>query len=549
MQALSMIDRGAKAPETVVPVKSADPQSKPFGKVLGEQHTPEPVSQKDAGKAPAKKTATGGNGKDEQSVQQQPVEPKGTADKPQVSTDASTPGVTPVKVAAPAGTAVQTGPDLQQLLVSLMQTIAAGDAEPADAKPADTESGSMEKLLTRLVQQLDGSELKGEQVVAGIDLSALAEQLQKINTEGDDEQLKEQLVGQLKEQLANEQGLAANAELAAALLPITDPQATAPKLIENLGRARQLLQQAIDSVTMQKVPQEATAAAVAIDEPVATDEPVAKTALLSAAETAEPIDPRFAGLLKPRSEKHPSQQPLHEAVRGHNATVKSNPAAAVTEAVPPPSEGPPAAHKAAEFVEQLARGPKPALDNLVQQAQGQTHPAAAVQTQGLDGGKLMPQTPTVQLPSGQQVAESQIFDQVVARFSGSFNGESGRMVLRLQPAELGSLKLDLMVEGDRIRANIHAQSLQVREVLERHLPQLRNALAEQGLKIDQFQVNVNQEQSRQNPFDQPAQQQQHQQHNASHAQPRWQPLRDAEEQIIPLAHLMQNGGGGISLRV
>ncbi|MCK5912421.1 MAG: flagellar hook-length control protein FliK, partial [Desulfuromusa sp.] len=145
------------------------------------------------------------------------------------------------------------------------------------------------------------------------------------------------------------------------------------------------------------------------------------------------------------------------------------------------------------------------------------------------------------------VTEGQIFDQVVTQLSGSVNGESGRMVLRLQPAELGSLKLELMVEGDRVRANLHAQSQQVQEVLERNLPQLRNALAEQGLKIDQFQVTIDKNHDQQSQFENLAQQQQN---NGSERQPGWhQQNLEQEEQVIPLAHLMQNGGGGISLHV
>jgi flagellar hook-length control protein FliK len=117
----------------------------------------------------------------------------------------------------------------------------------------------------------------------------------------------------------------------------------------------------------------------------------------------------------------------------------------------------------------------------------------------------------------------------------------------MQPAELGSLKIELMVEGDRIRASLQAQTLQVQEVLEKNLPQLRNALAEQGLKIDQFQVDVNPDQGQQEQFEQLAQQQQ--QRQGSNARPHVQQVLEAEEQIIPLAHLMQNGGGGISLHV
>jgi len=187
---------------------------------------------------------------------------------------------------------------------------------------------------------------------------------------------------------------------------------------------------------------------------------------------------------------------------------------------------------------------KEVLEQLAQpgqhlQGQGQVH------TQGFDAAKAMPQTPMVQLSNGYQIPESQIFDQVVTQISGSINGESGRMVLRLQPAELGSLKLELKIEGDRVQAHLHAQTHQVQEVLERNLPQLRSALAEQGLKIDQFLVNVDQRQA-EGQFEGQAQYQQ----QGSERHSDWnQQDHGSEEQMIPLAHLMQNGGGGISLHV
>ena len=199
-----------------------------------------------------------------------------------------------------------------------------------------------------------------------------------------------------------------------------------------------------------------------------------------------------------------------------------------------------------EVFQRLDGTAKRMMENLTHQAHRNLQPQGQPPVQGLEMNRAMPQPPIVQLANGYQVAESQIFDQVVTRISGSFNGESGRMVLRLQPAELGSLKLELIVEGDRIRANLHAQSHQVQEVLERNLPQLRNALAEQGLKIDQFQVNIDKNHDQQNQFENPAQQQQH---NDSAKQPSRRRNHEPEEQIVSLAHLMQKGGGGISLHV
>lgn len=542
MQALSMIDMGAKAPETVSPVKSAEPKKQDFGKVLGAQNRQEKqadVSESKTKQQPAEKVAVAKQNKpEERPVQKQQTDKAIAEETTSTQAEASVKAEPTVK----ADATVKAEPKVQHAVVDLLKAITNGDL-----LESGEEAGSMEELLTQLVQQLESTELKGEQVLTGIDLSGLVEQLQVVSEEGGEEQLT-LLISQLEEQLAIAGGLMENAELAANMLPVADQQAAAPILVGNLAQARQILQKALDSVTTQKAPSAVTEGSVVAEENVVAESKVSGQELLLGKETAEEIDPRFAGLLKPRSQNNTApQQSLRAQVQGNNAN--SNPAQLnPTEAAPVVAEATPEQTDAGKFAELLSSNPKQAMDNLAQQVQGQVQPNATAQTQGM-AGKLMPETPMVQLPSGQQVAESQIFDQVVARFSGGFNGASGKMVLRMQPAELGSLRIELAVEGDRITANIQAQSQQVQEVLERNLPQLRNALAEQGLKIDQFKVDVNQEQGQQNQFDQFAQQQQQRQQQDSHAQSRWQQNSAAEEQIIPLAHLMQNGGGGISLHV
>lgn len=542
MQTLSMIDMGAKVPEIVAPAKSAEPQGKHFGKMLGEQRRPEKAQQPEAKQQPAEKQTVDEPVKAEQpAAQKADVSQTAKAAEQSPQQPQAEQPVTEKQNHVSAEVVAEVEPKLQQIVMNLMKAIAGGETSEMSE-----ETGSIEELLTQMVQQLEGTELNGEQVLAGIDLTALIDQLQQITAEGGEEQL-QQLVVQLEQQLADEEGLLANAELAAAMLPTDDPQAATPNLVENLAQARQILQKAIDGVAAQKAPDVVTEEAVAVEEIVVeADAEATGQDLLLDQEAVEEIDPRFAGLLKPRSENRPQhQQSLRQQVQGNNAEKNQGQMKQAGETVQQMPEMKVEQNTGAEFAEQLVNNPKQAFENLVQQAQAQ--PNAAAQAQSMSG-KPMAETPMVQLPSGQQVAESQIFDQVVARFTGSFNGESGRMVLRMQPAELGSLKLELMVEGDRIRANIHAQSQQVQEVLERNLPQLRNALAEQGLKIDQFQVDVNRDQSQQNQFDQLAQQQQ-QQRQGSHAQPGRRQFWEPEEQIVPLAHLMQNGGGGISLHV
>lgn len=101
-----------------------------------------------------------------------------------------------------------------------------------------------------------------------------------------------------------------------------------------------------------------------------------------------------------------------------------------------------------------------------------------------------PVTAALTLPSGQVVAESQVFGQVLAGLRVGASRNSSSISLKLNPEELGEVKLEMVVEKDRVRAMIQAQSQQVQEVLERHLPRLREAFQQQGLKLEEVQVHV-----------------------------------------------------------
>ncbi|BCR06632.1 hypothetical protein DESUT3_37010 [Desulfuromonas versatilis] len=100
------------------------------------------------------------------------------------------------------------------------------------------------------------------------------------------------------------------------------------------------------------------------------------------------------------------------------------------------------------------------------------------------------QGPAVKLPSGQLVPESQILGQLASRITLNHTEKQSRMTLNLHPEELGQVKLELVMEKDGLRAHLQAQNPQVQEVLERHLPRLREALAQQGLRLDDLQVSV-----------------------------------------------------------
>ena len=537
MNAVTMIDMGMQGADPVTPAKKQAKGEQPFDKVLEEkQQAQEPRSEnqptdRTAETAPrqtrqdnADKDDVAANSGPEQARQQ---EKTANRTKEQVRQGAEV--TDSEKTAAEGEEALTAQQQVQQTLISLMKSLAGDDS-------LDTEESAdkVEALLNDLVQQLEGTDLQGADVLAGIDLSGLAAELQALGEGPEQEQLLSKLAEQLQLQLNA-------AETADAVAMATEAGLQDnPLPVENLAAARDMLQKAIDATLGKSSEDGATVA----EQGNAEAKQTAKAPQSVQQENAAEADPRFAGLLQPRENRGQVQaQPLKEQQQAQQGNQAVQGEATEGGQVQSETTGSMSETETAAAVVNAGKGQQ-VIEQMLQQAQRHIQASGQGVFQQVDGARTMPQNPVVQLSNGQVVPESQIFDQVVTHLSGSANGESGRMVLRLQPAELGSLKLDLVVEGDRIRANLHAQSQQVQEVLERNLPQLRNALAEQGLKIDQFQVNIDRGQDG-GDYRNLAEQQQ-----GSGGQQHWQNDAEAEEQQqIPLAHLLQNGGGGISLHV
>lgn len=73
----------------------------------------------------------------------------------------------------------------------------------------------------------------------------------------------------------------------------------------------------------------------------------------------------------------------------------------------------------------------------------------------------------------------------------------GELRMRLEPPELGSIRVELSSDNGSISARIEAESTQVQRLLMESLPQLRERLAEQQIKIEHFQVDVMNQHDRQ----------------------------------------------------
>jgi flagellar hook-length control protein FliK len=89
-----------------------------------------------------------------------------------------------------------------------------------------------------------------------------------------------------------------------------------------------------------------------------------------------------------------------------------------------------------------------------------------------------------------QIQENNILHQVLHKFRISQHLRDSRVVMKLHPAELGDLKIDVQLKDGSINANILAQSQQVQEILEKNMPRLKALMEEQGLVVSEITIKL-----------------------------------------------------------
>jgi len=80
--------------------------------------------------------------------------------------------------------------------------------------------------------------------------------------------------------------------------------------------------------------------------------------------------------------------------------------------------------------------------------------------------------------------------QRVARAFDAARQRGGPLRLRLSPPELGSVQLEVKVEQGVMTARIEAETPQAQHLLANNLATLRERLAEQGIRVEQFDVDL-----------------------------------------------------------
>lgn len=92
-------------------------------------------------------------------------------------------------------------------------------------------------------------------------------------------------------------------------------------------------------------------------------------------------------------------------------------------------------------------------------------------------------------PRPGEVDPARFLQRVVKAFE-SAHQRDGEVRLRLHPAELGALSIEVKVQDSVLTARVQAETLEARATIVDNLPALRERLAEQGIRIERFDVDL-----------------------------------------------------------
>jgi len=94
------------------------------------------------------------------------------------------------------------------------------------------------------------------------------------------------------------------------------------------------------------------------------------------------------------------------------------------------------------------------------------------------------------LTNGQNAGAStgSLLEQVAEQLPLAISKGSGRVRISLEPENLGKLDMDLVVRENRVQIVLTAESRTVQQTLQGNVEQLRDALRQQGLEVNGFNV-------------------------------------------------------------
>ena len=83
------------------------------------------------------------------------------------------------------------------------------------------------------------------------------------------------------------------------------------------------------------------------------------------------------------------------------------------------------------------------------------------------------------------------FDKLLASSNFMKNGMFNKLVIKLHPETLGTIRVELIQSQTSLVAKLHVQNEQVRSLIESHLSGLKNSFAAQNIQVDKFEISSN----------------------------------------------------------
>ena len=121
---------------------------------------------------------------------------------------------------------------------------------------------------------------------------------------------------------------------------------------------------------------------------------------------------------------------------------------------------------------------------------------------------FIPQTDTIELPSGETVKVQDMIDQVVEQAKLFTSSEHTTLEMTLNPEGLGKIFMEITQKGDEVTAKLFAQNEAVKQALESQMATLKLDMNSSGTKVTSIEVSVathefekNLEEGQQNPND------------------------------------------------
>jgi len=89
-----------------------------------------------------------------------------------------------------------------------------------------------------------------------------------------------------------------------------------------------------------------------------------------------------------------------------------------------------------------------------------------------------------------KMADETVMGQLTDRLQSVIRSGLSEIRIQLRPESLGQVQMRLQMEGDLLVAKIDVENQQVKEIMERNLPMLKDALAQQNITTGNFDIQV-----------------------------------------------------------